>query len=219
MSYRCGSCSRSFSTPFNLSRHMRKCQPSDDEDEDDGDVDEVEDDEAEDDEAEESDDNGSEDEDRDSWLFLFKELREKELDIKLGSLKLKKSLIKGRVSEAGATNQARQNYFKLLAKELREQVLDLVLNMRILRKDSIFEAIMNETKMSDLPFAEGFRDAWKKHKDTIVEEVLKPTFPEEETEDVDSDENEGEEEQDYEEPAPKLLKLVSKIDKCMTNMK
>ncbi len=173
---------------------MRNCEPSDEEGAKEHEEDIFDN---EDEMGTESEHEIDEEEDRDraSWFFLLLQLNLKERDIFYGAMNLKKSLMSGGVTQNGATRRARQNYFKLLAKELREQLMDLVLNMRILRKDSIFKSIMDETHLSNLPFAEAFRHAWKKHKNTIIEEVLKPTFPPKPEEKAAAEEQEEEETQ------------------------
>ncbi len=133
-------------------------------------------------EMEDADDESSEvdstsDVDRDCWKFLFDDIREKEPDFLLETGKLRNDLLSIGASLEHAQVRSKCLYFKLLAKELREGLLNLVLDMKILRKDSIYEQLMQDVKESEMPFAEAFRMAWRKQKDTIIEEILRPSFP------------------------------------------
>jgi len=204
MAYPCSKCYKTFSTPYNRSRHENQQHRSDDEPDGEDVISDEEEEAVEDtdensdasemeDEAVESDGETSESNSddgkysRECWRFLFDELRDKEPDIQLQSEKLSQELLAVGVSEDWANKRKERLYYKMLSEELREKLLDLLLNMKILRKDSIYEQLMDDVKDSDLPFAEAFRDAWKKKKTTVVDEILRPAFPEEGNDDTDSD--------------------------------
>jgi hypothetical protein len=199
MAYMCNICDRQFTTPFNMQRHKRlihTAEPTSKKPRDifdtvvsdngfkDQNENDQESEESDNEDKNESDDStastqhgGENEEDHEAWQFLLDCIEEKDLDYLLVARKHRDELIQAGVTEKSARERGSALFLKLMAGELRDCLLSNIQCMGALRKDTVYKELMEDVHDSDQPLKAAFLEAWKKHKNTIVSEIILPNFP------------------------------------------